>query len=397
MKLGKRKVSNWLNGLQQYVEDTEAPRDFWLWGGIFTICAALQRRVWLPYGLEPIYPNIYVLFVAPPGWCRKALPLTVAKKMLKKAGMNVSKDSSSKRALTKEMAELYKTSHFTLNGKMIPQTPLAIISKEMSSLLAVDPKGMTEVLTDLFDSHDEWEYGTAGQGEDNLYGVCVSCFIATTPTWLSANLPQEAIGGGFTSRFAIVTGYDIYKSVPIPPIPDKRVYEMLVSDLSMIGMLAGEIEWASEAKDRFEGWYKTLRPRVPDIKDERLHPFVSRMHVIALKVAIAMHIAYSNELVIELKDMEGAIELLESVLDTASDALGGHGRSITSQDVENVMRQIRFRGKVTFKDLLAMNYRNTNKKELETVIETILGMGAVQEHTTSKGTKIYKWLGKKTE
>ena len=393
MKLGKRKLKNWLSGLQEYVEDTEAPRDFWLWGGIFTLCTALQRRVWLPYGLEPVYPNIYVLLVAPPGKCRKAGPPSLAKKMLKKVNIPVSIDSFSKRDFTKELAELYKTEHFTLNGKTKPQTPIGLVSKEMSSLLAVDPKGMIEVLTDLFDSHDEWEYGTSGQGHDKLYGVCVSCFIATTPIWFAANLPQEAIGGGFTSRFAIITGYDKYKRVAIPSIPDEGLYNQLLSDLSIVAMLTGEFQWTDDSKAHFKKWYKTLDDKVGETKDDRLHSFIERMHVIAIKVAMAIHVSYSNELVLELEDMQAATELLETVLKTAGDALGGHGRSITSVDVELIMKQIRHRGSITFEELLAINYRNTNKGELLTVLETIEAMKIAEGKTSAAGVTTYYWRG----
>lgn len=393
MKLGNRKLSDWLTGLQEYVEETEAPRDFWLWGGIFTLCTTLQRRVWLPYGLEPVYPNIYVLLVAPPGKCRKAGPPALAKKMLKKVNIPVSIDSFSKRDFTKELAELYKTEHFTINGKLKPQTPIGLISKEMSSLLAVDPKGMIEVLTDLYDSHDEWEYGTSSQGHDKLYGVCVSCFIATTPIWFAANLPQEAIGGGFTSRFAIITGYDKYKRVPIPSVPDEKLYNKLLSDLSIVAMLTGEFSWTKESEAFFRTWYKTLDDKVGETKDERLHSFIERMHVIAIKVAMAIHVSYSNDLTIELSDMEAATTLLETVLKTAGDALGGHGRSLTSIDIELIMRQIKHRGSMTFTELLSINYRNTNKGELLTVLESIVAMKVVEERSTSDGVIHYRWKG----
>ena len=393
MKVGNRKLPNWLKALQEYVEDTEAPRDFWLWGGLFTLCTALQRRVWLPYGLEPIFPNIYVLLVAPPGKRRKAGPPSLAKKMLIKAGIPVSIDSFSKRDFTKELAELYKTEHFTIDGETRPQTPIGLISKEMSSLLAVDPKGMIEVLTDLFDSHEEWEYGTSGQGHDKLYGVCVSCFIATTPIWFAANLPQEAIGGGFTSRFAIVTGYDKYKRVPIPSIPDEALYNKLLADLSVVAMLTGEFKWTKNSRDFFKEWYKTLDDKVSSTKDDRLHSFIERMHVIALKVAMAIHVSYSNELAIRLSDIQAATDLLETVLNTAGDALGGHGRSLTSVDIELIMRQIKQRGSMNFDELLAINYRNTNKGELETVLETIEAMKVVSTRVSSEGIKTYKWKG----
>jgi hypothetical protein len=261
----------------------------------------------------------------------------------------------------------------------------------MSSLLAVDPKGMIEVLTDLYDSHDEWEYGTSGKGHDKMYGVCVSCFIATTPSWFAANLPQEAVGGGYTSRHVIVTGYDKYKRVPIPSIPNEVLYSKLLSDLSIVAMLTGEFKWTENSREFFEAWYKTLDNKVNETKDERLHSFIERMHAIAIKVSMAIRVSYSNELVISLSDIEAATSLLETVLKTAGDALGGHGRSITSVDIELIMRQIKHKGQVTFDELLSMNYRNTNKGELITVLETIVAMKVAEERVSSEGIKSYRW------
>jgi len=110
-------------------------------------------------------------------------------------------------------------------------------------------------------------------------------------------------------------------------------------------------------------------------------------------VSMAIHVSYSNELVIRLSDIKAATSLLETVLKTAGDALGGHGRSITSIDIELIMRQIKHRGQVTFNELLSMNYRNTNKGELKVVLETIVAMKVAEENFASDGVATYKWKG----
>lgn len=365
-----RRNENWLAGLQEYVENTEAPRAFWLWGGIFTICATLQRKVWLPYGLENLYPNIYTIIVAPPGK-RKGGPVSLAKKMLLDIKSPVSVDSSSKRSLTEELAETTKTEQFNYLGKPHPMATLAVISKEMSSLLAVNPKEMVEVLTDLFDSHDEWKYKTSGKGEDFLYNVCVSCFIATTPKWLNDNLPKGAVGGGYTSRNIIITGDQKYKLVPIPPRPDKMLYKSLILDLAKIGNLVGPFKWTAESEEYFKEWYKTTPKMIQTVKDERAIGFIERIHIHALKVAMALRVAYSDELVLELLDLQRATSLLENVLENLSLALGGYGSSRLGPEVHRVMQQIQAMKTTTEKELLAMNYRNLSKTDLKEVIDTI--------------------------
>jgi hypothetical protein len=390
----KRNLSNWLKGLADYVENTEAPRHFWLWGGIFTICCALQRRVWLPYGIQTVYPNLYVLIVAPPGG-RKGGPVGLARDMLQDLDHHVSADSLSKRRLTRHLGEISGKAHFDYKGKPRAQAPLAIISKEFSSLLTLDPKVMIEILTDLFDSHGRWDYETDGVGMDNIRGVCVSCFAASTPTWIAGNLPPESIGGGFTSRCVLIYGDIKYKEVAIPDELDPKLYTALIQDLNRISRLVGEFTWNDETREYFTDWYSTIPAKVKRIKDARLHTFMSRVHVIVLKVAMALRVAHSEELILTADDIGNAVDIVEATLPDASSALGGHGRSKTSKEVEVILNQIRMSGKLTFTELLRMNHRNTNKTELEEVMETVCGLGYVKELIEADGTKNYIWKGEK--
>ncbi len=393
-KKKSRNLKDWLKGLRHYVENTEAPRHFWLWGGIFTICCALQRRVWLPYGIQTIYPNLYLLLIAPPGG-RKGGPVGLARDMLQDLDHYVSADSLSKRRLTRQLGEISGKAHFDYKGKPRAQAPLAIVSKELSSLLTLDPKVMIEILTDLFDSHGRWDYETDGVGMDNIRGVCVSLFAASTPTWIAGNLPPESIGGGFTSRCVLIYGDKKYKEVAIPDELDPKLYTALIQDLNRISRLVGEFTWDDETRNYFTDWYGTIPGKVKQIKDARLHTFMSRIHVIVLKTAMALRVSYSEELVLTADDIGQAIEVTEASLEDASDALGGHGRSDTALEVETIMRHISRSGKITRQELLRLNYRNTPPDELDRVLDTIVGMGYARETVETNGDKYYTWIGKK--
>lgn len=387
----ERKLGNWLKTLGEYTEETESAREFWLWSGIFAICASMQRKIWLPYGLEPLFPNIYILLVAPPGKSRKGPPITLVKKMLEAIKIPVSVDSMSKRALTKELATSSSLGFFEYKNKPMQQTSLAIISKELSSLLAVDPKGMIEVLTDLYDCHETWTYKTSEKGTDSLYNLCVSCFLGSTPKWIAENLPEIAMGAGFSSRLAVIMGYDKYKRITLPPVPPKETYEKLIHDLGIISTLVGEFKWEPSAYSLHDKWYQALDEKYAQVKDERLHPFLERIHVMVLKVAMALRVSYSNDLTLVADDIGKATDLLERILETASDALAGHGRSRTSIDVETILVQLRTYKELSFREILQMNYRNTNKRELQEVLETIVAMGVVEMSFGPSGDGVYKW------
>lgn len=393
-----RKCDNWLASLAEYVEETETPRHFWFWGGVFTIGAALQRKVWLPYGLDPLYPNMYIMLVAPPGKCRKGAPLRLAKKMLETIDINVAVDSQSRRNLTKELDRISRTGSYILNGEQVPQAAMAIVSLELSSLLAIDPKGMLEVLTDLYDSQDDWVYGTFGQGKDTLKNVCVCCFIGTTPIYISQNLPQEALYGGWASRTAVIAGSKKYKRVPVPPQPPTEIYDALIHDLGIISKLVGEFKWGVGAEEHFKKWYNGLDSKYKEVKDERLHSFLERIHVMVLKTAMALHVAYSNKLVVTVEDVAKSIHFLEDVLGSASDAFGGMGRSKSSVEVEAVLRQLAMHKVLTFRQLLRLNHRNVSKKELYDVMETVVGMGdKVSYKNLTNGDIEYTWKEKEDD
>lgn len=392
-----RKLKSWLQGLRAYSEDTEAPRQFWTWAGLSTLASALQRKVYLPFGLETIYPNLYVMLIGPPA-SRKGAPVTFSKQILKEVGLSIAVDSSSKRAFTMELAEAGKNEMF-LNPETNLNThhcSISVVSKELSSLLAVNPKEMIEVLTDLYDCHNIWDYKTRGQDEDRLFNVCVNCLLASTPAWIAGNLPEEAIGGGYTSRHAIIFGDKVYKRVTLQIRTDRqgRIYKDLVNDLSQISGLAGEFKFeggiTGEAYKILDQWYQGIDKKLEATVDERLKPFIGRMHAMVLKVAMCLTVDASDELVFKPLVIEQAISYLEEVLETASEAFGGHGRSRTGADTKRVIQNLKVLRQTTFKELLRHNFRHLNKSELEEVLNTIHAMGLIE--WTSNGI-IY--IGKK--
>ena len=397
----KRLCHNWLISLMEYVEETEAPRVFWLWSGISTIASALQRKAWFPFGMEQLYPNLYILLVADPGECRKGAPLSFSKKILQDIGVHVFADSPTKRAFTKDLDEVRKNQFFYMPGTQVPivHSSMSVVSKEFSSLLAVNPKEIIEVLTDLWDSHDEWEYKTSDKGKDKLYRICVNAFIGTTPRWLTSNLPPEAIGGGFTSRLVFIHAREKYKWLALPPPPNSKLYEQLKHDLKTINSLVGEFKLSSTAESLFDSWYITIKDKTKDLSDDRLRGNLARLHTNVLKTAMCLRMAYSNEFIIDEADLKKSITIVESSIANAGDALGGHGSSRTAAGVERILRQVQLIGKISFTALLRANYRETNKVELHEILETLEGMGVVKLDTTidnfSGGKKILfvTWKG----
>ena len=389
-----RKCANWLQTLGEYVEDTESPRHFWLWSGLFTLGSALQRKVWLPFGMETIYPNLFIMFVAPPGWSRKGAPVGFSKRILEDIQIPVGIDSPTKRHLTKKLAALSESEQFMYKGMARPQAPLALVSKELSSFLAIDPKNMIDALTDLYDCHDKWDYGTSGKGEDFIRNLFISCLFATNPDWIAQNLPDFAIGGGFTSRFIICSGFDRYKNVSYPPIPPGETYNKLKRDLDVVSRLTGEFCWGKGALEYYDEWYDQIKAWADSIGDDRLYNNFSRVHVMAIKTAMCLHVSRSDSLVIELSDIKKGIFLIRQIFQTASEAFSSHGRNPIAITLDKVIKQVRIFGTITTNRLLKINYRDVTKTSLLEIIDNLETMKLVKgEYDLKTDTTFVKWIG----
>lgn len=393
-----RVLSDFITGIRQLSAETEAPEHFWIWCAIHTINAAMERKTWIEYGMDRILPNLYIILSAPPGKCRKGGPIALSRRLLRAIKLNVSADSTSKQALTMELCDAVKT--VEIDGKPRQHSPIAIISKELSSLLAVDAKQMIEFLTDGFDYHEDvWEYKVKHSRSDKIYGPCIDIFAATTPSYVANNIPYEAFGAGFFSRVIFVVGTNKKKRVPIPPEPDRKLLETLAQDLNVISHLKGKFFWTKDAIATFENWYNKIDRFYETIKDERFHGFIERMHIHALKVAMALSVSKSSDLILEEQEMRIAIALIEERVNELPDAFGGLGRSEQSVSMHEIIKQLTIIKEIKSSELFAHNWRNINKVEFDSIIDSMYKMNMIDlRHIQGAGGRpdaIIKWKGEK--
>lgn len=392
--MSERRCENWLKTLADITSRTEAPTHYWLWSGIFTLCSALERKVWVPYGLDDIYPNLYVILVSPPGKCRKGGPIAISKKLLEKIQCTVSKDSTSKQALCNELSDSFGQVVLPDIGT-VQQSPMAVVSKEFSSLLSVDPKQMIEFLTDIYDSHDIWKYRVLSRDEEVLYGPCLGLFAATTPTYIASNVPYEAFGAGFFSRVVFIVGEGKKQRVPRPEKSEEeeRAIKNLAHDLQIIKQIRGPFTWERRAGEYFDTWYNELDNKYKELKDERFHGFIERAHIQVLKSAIALRVAHTDDLTFTIGEIGQAIEMVDDVFKTLPYAFGGMGRSERSQDVVDVMRHLRVIGKASYAQLLADNWMNVSPTGLREALDILMKQKVVSAKYGSDGEEWYEWKG----
>lgn len=390
-----RHFNNWVIEYTKYTKETEPPVHYHVWTGIFVIASALQRKCWLQFGRRRLFPNLYVIFVSPPGKCRKGAAITLGVDLLKKVtGVTVTSDSTTREQLIRHMASSRNDFLYFQGGvqEQEQHCSLTAVSKELGSFLGVKNTHLITFLTDIYDCDDVWEYSTKNRGTDKIIGACLNFVGAITPDWLARNLPMDAIGGGYSSRVLFVVGRKKAKRVTIPPdSPElQQKARLLVEDLERISTLTGPFTWDPQAYAWYDAWYQGLDDDNPSIEDPRFQGYIERKPAMVLKTAMCLSAAKRSTMVIEQDDVAQALALIEDLEPYMSDAFGGLGAYDKAVVIEQVMKQLMLRGQLTFQELMRLNYRDIDEDGLQAILHTLRTMGEV-DIVDLGGVPVYRW------
>lgn len=371
-----RRCKNWLTSYLEFTELLESPTSYHIWCGLSTVAACLRRQVWVNMGYFRVYPNLFVVLVAPAGRCRKTVAIAVATSLLQDfSDVRLSADNITREALIKAV----KTSEVmcVMPDKTIyMHSSLTIISKELSVFLGTGNHDLLSLLTDLFDCPDKWEYRTKGSGVDSCIGIWLNMLAASTPSWLVGSIPLTAIGGGFTSRVIFVVEDDVRLKNPLPLLTDRqlRIREDLVFDLEQIQMSRGEYQLTKKAQEWFSEWY--LRDNTK-INDPRFWGYSERKHIHLLKVATLISVCEGGPNIIDEVHLAMALKLINALEPSMVDAFGAAGRSELAPDIDLILNYIIEKKAVTKEQIYNSTWRDVDPRVLDIIIDTLKNMGKI--------------------
>ena len=397
-----RVLTDWLDTYMKYVDNTESPISYHRWCALATIAGALQRKVYLRWGLDDIiYPNLYVVLIGPSGRTRKGTAIAIAKNLLKQMpGVTITPESSSgKQAMILAMKRASKNFQDPTDGKIKFHCSVTAFSEELSVFLGQGDIGYLSSLTDWYDSKDDWEYETVGRGKDSLIGLCLNMVGATAPDWIQSMIPREAIGGGFTSRVIFIVEERKRKIVPeyLMSDEDRKIRELLVEDLERISNLAGEITMSPEARKMYAAWYtsesmKADRDRMA-VDDPRFIGYNERRPTHLRKIMLCLSASRGDSLSMEVEDFLRAKMFLEEAEKEMAKTFGGLGQSRNSDATELIKNYIQSVGITTRKMILQRFYRDVDAWTLTQVEETLRQMGCIKiKLLIEQQDKSYEWV-----
>lgn len=367
----ERLLPNWLNAYRAYTDESEAPDSFHFWVGMSILASVVRRNVRLDMGIFPVFPNLYTVLVSPQGKIGKSTNIRLGRELLSRVdGVVMGPDSCTREELIQAFTGAERTH----------ESAITIHSSEMSSF--IDPSGITMIqfLTDIYDTPNVWRYDTKGAGKFTITLPVLNILCGTTPEWIADGLPEAAVRGGFAGRTIFVYEDQVRKSNPFPSAPNAALIEELVEDLRHIADVSGEFEITPDARRLYVKKYEEWQNHTP--LDHRMEGYHNRKRIHVLKVAMLLSLSQSDNLTIRTRDLQAAIDILESTEIKMSRTFAAMGKWEHSAIMERIINwMLENGGKTTLQEVIRAHYREASREDLMSVLHSGLGTGwLTREH-----------------
>src|SRR5215203_10322 len=370
----ERKCDSWLIDFGKWtLPRSEAPESFILWTGLFTMASALRRHVKIPktiFGSWEASPNLYILFIAQAGKARKSTTANYTEDLIDEIpGITKSPELITKESLLDRITKSDDAS-------------MCIVAPEFGEFIVKSGVDMYGFLTNMYDGKKNISASTIGRGHEFVEKPCVNLLGATTPEWVAANMPESVIGGGFASRVIFIHEPGVrrrklyYDDLDFKELIDLR--KNLVDDLAHIANnLHGEFKIEENAKKWMSDWYDKTADSYSEA-DYKMHGFFERLPAHIHKVAMLLHVSYSDELVIHQKDFEDAIALLKQVERGLPDTFKAIGKNPYTVDMSRILDVVQEYGKINKRDLMSKFFHVATPNMLNELLGGLYDMGRIK-------------------
>lgn len=336
------------------------------------IAGALQRRSYLDWGFNRVYPNLFVVLVGPSGKCRKGTAIDIGLNFLRKLNIHLAAESLTREALIRSLAETQQDHLNPTTQATESHCSLTILAEEFGVFLGVQQHQVMQDLCDLYDSRDFWEYRTKTSGTDRLNGVCLNMCAATTPEYLQTALPRDALGVGLTSRIIYVSEEEKAKNLARPFLTarQKDLSPKLEKDLEQIHLMSGEFKVKEEVLQLYEDWYNNP-DQDPGVDDERFGGYNARRATHLRKLWMLSSASRCGERIVNEWDFERSLLILRETEKKMSRAFGALGVNKLAPIMEKVYAVILKKKLVLHSELCNAFYRDANPMDMKIIVAAL--------------------------
>jgi hypothetical protein len=208
----------------------------------------LERRVWTHIRPEPLYPNLYILFVSPPGG-GKSSTIGRAKDLIdgiwkpygdEKQKLKMAPDDITKASLIDALHQAVRFSSDDLGSEF---SALYLAPDEFGTALSFLAVDLLSFISKMYDAPRSFLEQRRGRGAKPLVipFPIMNIIAGVQPSFLAQNVPELAWGQGFLSRFVLIYAQGKQKTTVFSQIKRSAQKEdALRRDLTTIFGLTGE-------------------------------------------------------------------------------------------------------------------------------------------------------------
>lgn len=381
-----RHYDDWLTAFLDYAKHGEAPKRMLFWAGVSAVAGALRRKVWIDQAYFRWVPNLYVVFVAPPGIVSKTTTVSTAISLLRQVpGIKFGPDVVTWQALVTSFAAATELFQLPGTDEWHPMSALTLESGEFGNLLDPKDKAMVDLLVSLWDGKQgSFKKETKMSGNDEIENPWINLIACTTPAWIAGNFPDYMIGGGFTSRCVFVYADEKEKYVAYPgrqvPTDLKEKEAKLIDDLSHIACThAGEYKLTEEAYAWGEAWYLAhYKSKPAGLDDERFGGYIARKQTLMHKVAMILAASASDSMLITREHLETSATMLTDLEPDMQKVFSRIGKTDVSNNVDRVIAVIKSQKEVALHTLYrAVHTLFPSNRDFEDVIAGLTKAGII--------------------
>ena len=343
----------------------------------------MGNKVHIPsYGHQLLYPNIWLVLIAPSGFMRKSTALNLGKSLLVQA---VPKRILPDDFTPEKLADILKDE----------SAGIMTISEFTKILQLLDRdynRGAKEMLTELYDSPDYYVIQRKMGGKTTITHAAISLLGATTLDWLEERVKRRDLEGGFLARFLFLPATE--RGPRVTEIPDMAhsIRLSLRDHLRSVAEMEGMAD-LSLVKKQYNDWlYKYERHVESGGMPSELTGVYSRAGVTARKLAVIFKASLRpGELKISPEAMESATTFVEYIHRATAQVAGGFADTRFERWL-NKVRQfiIRRGGAVSREDLF--RHMKIKARELNEVMQALQESGEIEisrGETGGRPTTIY--------
>ena len=343
-----RKIENWVAAFEKMTEYTGSPPRLRRWAGIACVAGALEQKVWVHTNGSALYPNLYTIFVAPPGVGKSESFKAVRYFWGLLKEHKIAASSVSKASLIDELADSLRILiHAGSKTPTIEFHSLKVIASELTVFIPEFATEFMSVMTNIYDTEPFSERKRMLKHKIEIPRPQINFLAGTTPSSLTQLLPEGAWDQGFLSRTLLV--YDASTQVQSLFGVDKDISVLkgqLENDIKEIGNLYGQLLFEPDAATFIDSWHMGGKLPVPD--HPKLQHYLSRRTAHLLKLSQVACVSQSNNLVITIEHIQQAMDWLfdlEAHIPEIFKAMSNGGEAKVMDEVWHMLFQFQARFK----------------------------------------------------